>query len=235
MSCSRQDFIQYWVSSHHLRHTDAFQSGWLTTTNTPWSSSVTRKTGSAYSVQRNVSLDKNPAQSKKTVFTYKKHMSSCDDIRSVSAAFAQPALQQPNKTGRCGLGSATDGEAQAQSSTSPALQLQGRSSTSLLHSTLFAIIPLCHICTRWHLKNHQLLMEIVKCRSGRICCSVLFHTLLTGRGKIIHAAGSWSDSCLGIFLIIRSRAITALKKDHLKQRLDCCTGHRWNYTVTTHF
>lgn len=76
---------------------------------------------------------------------YKKHMSSYDDIRSVSAAFAQPVLQQLNKIGRCGLGSATDGEAEAQSSTSPALQLQGRSSTSLTSPNTFWNYPLSHL------------------------------------------------------------------------------------------
>lgn len=68
---------------------------------------------------------------RKLYSAYKKHMSSCDDIRSVSAAFAQPVLQQPGKTGRGGLGSATEAQAEAQSSTAPALQLPGRSSTSL--------------------------------------------------------------------------------------------------------
>lgn len=59
-------------------------------------------------------------------------MTSCDDIRSVSAAFAQPELQQPNKMDRCGLGSA-----EAQSSTSPPLQVPGRSSTSLTSPNTF--------------------------------------------------------------------------------------------------
>lgn len=41
------------------------------------------------------------------------------------------------------------------------------------HPTPFGII-LCHICTGWHLKNHQLLTEIVKCCSGEdlLFCSL---------------------------------------------------------------
>lgn len=34
------------------------------------------------------------------------------------------------------------------------------------HPKPFGMIPLCHLCTGWQLKNHQLLMEVVKRCSG---------------------------------------------------------------------
>lgn len=103
-------------------------------------------------------------------------MSSCDDIRSVSAAFAQPVLQQPNKTGRCGLGSATDGEERP---THPHLlfcNCQEETAPRWHHPAPFGIILhwRMSLCTGWHLKNHQLLMEIVKRCSGEdlLFCSL---------------------------------------------------------------
>lgn len=102
------------------------------------------------------------------------------------------------------------------------------------HPTPFGII-LCHICTGWHLKNHQLLTEIVKCCSGEdlLFCSLPYTPHWQRKNNTCSRFMEW--------LVFRSifdhkiKSNHSFEKDRLKQQLDYCTGHRWSYTVTTHF
>lgn len=172
-----------------------------------------------------------PPRVRKLYSPYKKHMSSCDDIRSVSAAFAQPMLQQAGVVRDQPL-------MDRQRPRHPHLLLcncQEEAAPCWHHPTPFGIILLSRL---YRVRPKEPPAFDGDCETPlRGGSAVLFSSIpfSLAKEKNMHAAGSWSDSCLGIFLIITSRAIRALKKEHLKQQLDYCTGHRWSCTVTTHF
>jgi len=128
------------------QHRDAFQTSWLTTIKTPWSSSFMRKAGFEYSVQRNVSLDKNPAPWKKTYVIIWWHQ-VCQHC-----LLHNWRCQQSNKMGRCDLGLATDGERQRPSHAY--LQLcKEEAVPSWHHPTPVRSTIYSHIRTGWHLKE----------------------------------------------------------------------------------
>lgn len=158
-------------------------------------------------------------------------MPPCDDIGSVSTAFAQPVLQQP-RDGQVWFGISLWWGGEAQSSTAPALQLPGRSSTSLTSPNTFWNYP--PVCTGWHLKNHQLLMEIVKRCSGEdvLFCSLPYPSCWQRKNNACSRSMEW--------LVFRNIFDHKIKSNHSfekrsSQTTDYCTGHRRSYTVTTHF
>lgn len=162
----------------------------------------------------------------------KKQMSPFDDIRSVRTACytVRVASSQRGEWVQFRI-SHWFGEAEAGSRTSPALQLQGRRRTRLT-SPIRTMIS-CHVRTGWHRKEPPSFDRDGE-TSVNVVVSVLvlllwFLTLryivFIAKGKIIHAAGSWSNSRLWISIFDHKIRSNHCFKSHPKLLLHYCTGH----------
>lgn len=134
----------------------------------------------------------------------------------------------------CNLGSATDSERQRLGHAY--LQLcscKEGEEPGWHHPTPIRTMISCHVRTGWHWKEPPSFD-----RDGETLVNVVLSVLLLllwfltlryivfiAKGKIIHAAGSWSNSCLRISIFDHKIRSNRCFKSHLKLLLYYGTGH----------